>query len=63
MANIQCDRCDDCGCKGIGVMHEAHIAEEVTSPVLFLCRQCDGVTFEKVARREVDAWLEGGSGV
>lgn len=60
MADIKCDRCDDCGCKGLGVMHEAHVADHVLSPVLFLCRQCDPTSFDNVARRDIDTWLEGG---
>lgn len=59
MNNIKRDRCDDCGCKGLGVMHEAPIGDGVSSPVLFLCRQCDGRSFDSVARRDIDSWLSG----
>jgi hypothetical protein len=48
---IKTCKCDVCGTKAPGV--------EYTSQ--FACKHCDPQGFEKVARRDADSWLAGGS--
>jgi hypothetical protein len=47
--------CDECGAKAPGVMlHQAG------APVMFICKNCDGKMYERQARQDINAWLEGG---
>ena len=48
--------CDTCSVKGPGV--ELH---HNGTPVLFQCPKCQPHEFERVARQDVDGWLQGGS--
>lgn len=57
MFNSKTDRCDDCGCRALGIEIEAPIIDNMMSPILFLCKDCDPRLFEKVARRDIDDWL------
>lgn len=52
---ISTSTCDDCGRRGPGVEYFDHGA-----PVYFTCKACEPRTFEKVARNDIDAWLNGG---
>lgn len=55
-AQITTSHCSDCGAKGPGVEFHSHGA-----PILFLCRACTPMTFEKVSRGDIDRWLAGGT--
>lgn len=50
--------CDDCGRRGPAV--ELHDRGE---PVYALCATCAPKLFERVARRDIDAWLGAGDRV
>lgn len=53
-STIKTSTCDDCGRKGPGVEH-IHSGQAV----LFVCRHCEPVEFEKKARTDIDRWLSG----
>ena len=48
--------CDSCGAKGPTVIFYNN-----GSPVLSQCKVCADNEYERVARRDIDAWLQGGS--
>lgn len=52
---ISTSTCDDCGRRGPGVEYYSHSA-----PVYFTCKHCEPRTFERVARGDIDTWLNGG---
>lgn len=45
--------CDSCNRRSVGVM-----LHHYGTPVLFQCSTCSPREFERVARRDVDSWLE-----
>lgn len=45
--------CDGCGRRNPGVMFHHH-----GTPVLFLCATCDHQSFERVARQDIDEWVD-----
>ncbi len=45
--------CDCCNRHAVGVMFY-----HCDTPVLFQCSACNRYEFERVSRRDVDAWLE-----
>lgn len=47
--------CDLCGNQGPGVVHRFEGGD-----VMFDCEACSPLTFERVARIDIDAWLAGG---
>lgn len=49
---IKTSICNDCGRKGPGIEHRHE-----GYPVLFVCKYCEPVTFEKTARTDIDRWL------
>lgn len=48
--------CDVCGSAGPTVMHYNNGA-----PVLTQCKACAPKEHDRVARRDIDSWLQGGS--
>ena len=49
--------CDVCNAKGPALL--CHDSNDV--PVLGMCKVCDPQKFEEQARKDIDAWLAGGS--
>lgn len=53
--NIATSICDVCGDRAPGVQFNRN-----DEPFLFACVRCEYQSFEAQARRDIDAWLEGG---
>lgn len=50
------DKCDSCGRHGVGAMFHHY-----GTPVMFLCTSplcCATTVIERLARRDIDAWLQ-----